>query len=92
MFIWTTGGTRPEQYQLINDLVDGKLVEVKEEHRFNSGKFNCIIASMDWENHFAKVIQKNFLISRYNPRYTICKNVLNRQFDEFLNNCNSNDG
>ena len=73
MFIWTTGGTRPEQYQLINDLVDGKLVEVKEEHRFNSGKFNCIIASMDyWENHFAKVIQKNFLISRYN-RYTICK-------------------
>ena len=67
--------------------------KVKEEHRFNSGKFNCIIASMDyWENHFAKVIQKNFLISRYNPRYTICKNVLNRQFDEFLNNCNSNDG
>ena len=30
MFIWTSGGTRPEQYQLINDLVDGKLVEIKE--------------------------------------------------------------
>ena len=92
MFIWTTGGTRPEQYQLINDLVDGKLVEIKEEHKFNSGKFPGIIASMDyWDNHFAKVIQKNFLIARYNPKYTICNNVLNRQFDEFLNNCNSND-
>ena len=54
-------GTRPIQYQLINDLVDGKLVQIKEEHRFNSGKFRCIIASMDyWEHHFAKIIQKNF--------------------------------
>ena len=86
MFIWTTGGTRPIQYQLINDLVDGKLVEIKEEHRFNSGKFRCILANMDyWEHHFAKIIQKNFLIARYNPKYKICKNILNRQFDEYLN-------
>ncbi len=86
MFILTTGGTRPEQYQLINDLVDGKLVKIKEEHRFNSGNPNVIIASMDyWENHFAKIIQKNFKIARYNPKYTICKNILNKQFDEYIN-------
>ena len=85
MFIWTTGGTA-KQYQLINDLVDGKVVKIKEEHRFNSSKFNCIIANMDWENYYAKVIQKNFRIARYNPKYTMCKNILNRQFDEYLNN------
>lgn len=92
MFIWTTGGTRPEQYRLINNLVDGKLVELKEEYRFNSGKFRGILASMDyWENHFAKVIQKNYLIARYNPKYTICKNVLNRQYDEYFRDCNLNE-
>lgn len=84
MFIWTTGGTRPEQYKLINDLVDGKPVILKEEHKFNSSKHNCIVASMDyWEHRFAKVIQKNFLIARYKPKYKICNNVLNRQFDEY---------
>jgi hypothetical protein len=86
MFIHTTGGTNPSQYQLINDLVDGKFVKVKEEHRFNSSKHNVIIANMDyWENKFAKVIQKNFIIARYNPKYIICKNILNRQFDEYIN-------
>ena len=60
-FIGTYGGTRPAQYKLINDLVDGKLVEVEEEHRFNSSKHNVIIANMDyWEHHFAKIIQKNW--------------------------------
>lgn len=86
MFIWTTGGTRPEQYKLINDLVDGKLVIIKDEHKFNSSNSNVAIASMDyWENKFAKIIQKNFKICRYNPEYKICKNILNRQYDEYIN-------
>ena len=90
MFIWTTGGTRPEQYKLINDLVDGKLVEIEEEHRFNSGKFRGILASMDyWENHFAKVIQKNWQICRYNPKYLVCKKILNQQFDEYIQGCSN---
>tara|TARA_Y100000590_G_scaffold266573_1_gene299398 strand:+ start:1753 stop:2286 length:534 start_codon:yes stop_codon:yes gene_type:complete len=85
-FIWTTGGTNPDQYQLINDLVNGKLVKVKEEHKFNSSNHNVIIANMDhWENKFAKIIQRNFITARYNPKYTICKNILNRQFDEYIN-------
>ena len=90
MFIWITGGARPIQYQLINDLVDGKLVKIEEEHRFNSSKHNVILANMDyWEHHFAKIIQKNWLICRYNPRYSICKKILNQQFDEYLRDCNS---
>ena len=83
-FIATYGGTRPAQYQLINDLVDGKMVKVKEEHRFNSSEYNVIIANMDyWENRSAKIIQKNWGICRYNPNYTICKKILNEQFDEY---------
>jgi hypothetical protein len=86
-FINTCGGTRPAQYQLINDLVDGRLVKVQEEHRFNSSNNNAIIANMDyWENRFAKIIQKNWDICRYNPNYTICKKIINEQFDEYLEN------
>ena len=87
IFLQTFGGTRPVQYKLINDLVDGKLVKITEEHRFNSSKYNVAIASMDyWENLAAKTIQKNWFISRYNPSYTICKKILNQQFDEYIEN------
>ena len=85
-FIWTGGGTTPIQYELINDLVDRKIIKLKEEHRFNSNKFNCIVATMDyWENCAAKIIQKNWNICRYNPNYTVCKNILNKQYDEYFN-------
>lgn len=88
-FITTCAGTRPSQYQLINDLVDGKLVKVNEEHRFNSSDCNVIVANMDyWENHSARVIQKNWDICRYNPKYTICKKIVGEQFDEYLQNTN----
>lgn len=83
-FIQTFGGATPPQYQLINDLVDGKVVKIKEEHRFNSRVHNVIIANMDyWENKFSRIIQKNWFISRYNPGYTICKKILNEQYDEY---------
>ena len=85
-FIQTFGGATPIQYQLINDLVDGKAVKIREEHRFNSNKCNIIIASMDyWENKFSKIIQRNWDVCRYNPKYTICKKILNEQFDEYEN-------
>jgi len=85
-FILTTGGTKPAQYQLINDLVDGKVIKIKEEHRFYSSKDNVIIANMDyWENKFARIIQKNWFICRYNPRYTVCDRILNKQYDEYSN-------
>lgn len=89
MFIQTYGGATPPQYQLINDLVDGKVVKIKEEHRFNSSKCNIMIANMDyWENQFARIIQRNWFISRYNPRYTICKKIVNRWYDEYESHLN----
>ena len=86
MFIMTTAGTRPIQYKLINDLVDGKLVKLEEEHRFNSSNCNVIIASMDhWEKKFVRIIQKNWFICRFNPKYSICRKILNEQYDEYIN-------
>ncbi len=84
LFIWITGGARPAQYQLINDLVDKKVVKIKEEHRFNSSKNNCIIASMDyWEEKAAKVIQKFWRNCYYHPEHKVRQKILNRQFDDY---------
>ena len=85
-FIWITGGARPAQYKLINDLVDNKPVRIKEEHRFNSNKYNCIIASMDyWEKLAAMKIQKFWLHCYYHPDHKVRKNIIKRQFDEYEN-------
>tara|TARA_B100000989_G_C19515264_1_gene461281 strand:+ start:886 stop:1461 length:576 start_codon:yes stop_codon:yes gene_type:complete len=85
-FIRTGGGIGPPQIDLITDIVGNKLILLKEEHRackFRNG--DCkVIASMDyWENRAARIIQKYFIRARYDPKYKICQNVLNRQFDEY---------
>lgn len=85
-FLDTCGGTKPIQYELINKLVDGKVVKIEDEHHFctSKGNINIVIANMDyWENKFSRIIQKNWFISRYNPEYTICKKILKEQYDEY---------
>ena len=85
-FIWTTGGTHPIQYQLINDLVDGKLVKIRKEHRFISSNCNVILANMDyWENLAAKKIQKNWNNYRFNPKNKICSKILIKKLNNYLN-------
>ena len=85
-FLRTGGGINGAQIELISDIVNNKLVLLKEEHRackcYNS---DCkVIASMDyWEDRAARKIQKYFLRARYVPKYTLCQNVLNRQFNEY---------
>jgi hypothetical protein len=85
-FIWTGGGKHPIQYQLINDLVDGKLVKIKKEHRFISSNSNVILANMDyWENLAAKKIQKNWNNYRFNPKNRICSKILIKKLNNYLN-------
>ena len=88
--MYSYGGIREEQYKLLNDLVDGKTLIIEDYHRISSPNLNgSIIASMDaWENKYAKVLQKNFFISRYHPKYKFCRNVLNRQYDFYVNGIN----
>ena len=85
-FLLTGGGISPQQIDLLTDIVNNKLILLNEEHRackFRTG--NCkVIASMDyWEDKAARIIQKYFIKARYDPKYTICQNVLNRQYDEY---------
>ena len=39
-----------------------------------------------WEKLAARKIQKNFIIARYNLNYNLCKKIVNRQYDEYINN------
>ena len=92
-FIRTGGGIGPPQIDLITNLVDNKLILLNEEHRackFRNG--DCkVIASMDyWEDRAARIIQKYFIKARYDPKYKICQNVVNRQFDEYNEVVSSN--
>ncbi len=85
-FILISGGVNRSQYQLINDLVNNKVIQIKDEHRFNSCKFNCIIANMDyWEEKAARIIQKFWRHCYYHPKHTVRINIINRQFDEYKN-------
>jgi len=81
-FLLTGGGINLEQIKLISDIVDNKLVKLEEHHKpckFRSGD-NKLIASMDyWEDHSARIIQK---------QYRKYKNKFNNQLDEYLNTNN----
>ena len=83
-FIFTEGSMTSEQFDLIDKIVKGKKVVLDADFypmRILSGG---IIALMDvWEETSSPVIQRNFIIARYNPDYRICKNVLMRQYDEY---------
>lgn len=84
-FLETCGGMKNNQYDIIEDLVNGKMVKLTDAHRYSRG-FNSgdIIASMDvWELKAANLIKRNWLIAFYDPRYRVRKNILNRQFDEY---------
>ena len=83
-FIFTDGGMTSEQFDLIDKIVKGKKVVLDADFYPIEFYQGGIIALMDvWEETFAKVIQRNFIIARYNPNYRICKNVLMRQYDEY---------
>jgi hypothetical protein len=90
-FLKTGSGLNAIQIQLICDIVNNKKIKVESKH--SVCKFSEIdkkeIASMDyWEDKAARVIQRKFIKCRYDPKYTICKKIVNRQFDEYLNGTN----
>ena len=87
-FLQTGGGINREQIDLIAKIVDDELVKINSSHRVCKfrDKDEKFIASMDyWEDQAARVIQRQFIKCRYTPTYTICKKIVNRQFDEYLN-------
>jgi|APSaa5957512535_1039671.scaffolds.fasta_scaffold44517_2 hypothetical protein len=90
-FLQTGGGINEAQLKLICNIVKNKKIRVKSEHRVCKfrDQDRKEIASMDyWEDHAARVIQRQFIKCRYDPKYTICKKIVNRQFNEYLNGPN----
>ena len=84
-FMETYGGMTESQYKLLNDLVNGKTIIIEDCHRISNYLNGDIIASMDTcEKKYAKIIQRNFLICRYNPDYKLCKNIINKQYDLYI--------
>ena len=84
-FLNTSGGLSLEQHELLDNIISGRKIVLKEAHRCKKKHIGSVIASMDvWELEAAQCIKRNWLIAYYNPKYSIRKNILNRQFDEYL--------
>ena len=65
---------------------DGNFLSKTGYDKFEHTTAEDLTYSLDyWEDNAARVIQKNFLICRYNPKYAFCRKILNRQFDEYTN-------
>ena len=62
--IFTTGGMNREQYKMLNDLIEGKTIEVSKEHgiNFNSNNKYLLMTFNKWEEKAVKIIQKNWRI------------------------------
>ena len=90
-FLQTGGGINADQINILCDIVNNKKIKVESKHRVCKfrDQDRKEIASMDyWEDLAARVIQRQFIKCRYNPKYTICKKIVNRQFNEYLNGPN----
>ena len=87
-FLQTGGGINEAQIKLICDIVNNKKIMVESKHRVckfrdNDRKGNCFNGLLGRPG--CAIIQRQFLKCRYNPKYTICKKIVNRQFTEYLN-------
>ena len=88
-FIETCGGVDRKQFSLLRKLIKGEKVILTYKYRPLEVYEGGIIALWDvWEETFAKVIQRNYILARYHPDYQICKNVLKRQYEEYQNGFN----
>ena len=80
----TCGGMTKSQYKFIEELVNNKSATITEDinpcNKKNIGKKVYIFDEKRW--NAAKLIQKNWKIVRYDPKYKMCERVLNRNMDE----------
>ena len=83
----TIGGIKYKQANLIKDLVDGKTVKLLEEHNpcyylYDSIINKNVVLYDEKRWNAAIIIQNNWNIFRYNPKYQLCR----RKIDEKINN------
>jgi len=70
--LWTGGGMRSEDFIFLDDILNGKTVEIEENLR-SPFKGSTVELYYEKEWKAAEIIQKNWRICRYNSTYKICE-------------------
>ena len=81
-------GLIPEQIELLKKIISGEIVKIEEKHNTNFGNFigNYIRLYDEKKENSAKIIQRNWRICRYNPKYKMCEKI---QYDDLVDICNT---
>ena len=83
--IQTTGGMDNEQFKMIEDIINGKVVELKDKHRLTSEDFINSKAQLYYEKKFRKaaiIIQRQWMKCRYDPSYKMCETIQDNNLKE----------
>lgn len=84
-FINTRFGLTPYQKKLVENLIDGKIVTLTPNHFPCENRFiGKKIATPDvWRKQRAvEIIERNWVICRYTPKYKMCEEVLMHNIEE----------
>lgn len=84
-FINTRFSLTAYQKKLISDIIDGKIVTITPNHFPCENKYvgKKIATPETWRKKRAvEIIERNWLICRYDPRYKMCETVLMNNIEE----------
>lgn len=81
--LWTGGGMRSEDFIFLDDILNGKTVEINENLRSQfTGSTVELYNEKEWKA--AEIIQKNWKICRYDPTYKMCEKVQTNNLNSIL--------
>ena len=77
---YTVGGMNEEQFDFLDKILEGNEIEIPENINtiFDSGSK---IELYDEKKEAAIVIQRQWKLCRYNPKYKMCEKVQSKNFD-----------
>lgn len=84
-FINVDRGITSHQKKLLEDLIDGKIVKITEKHLPSENKYigKKVGTPNTWRKKRAvEIIERNWIICRYDPRYKMCESVLMNNIEE----------
>ena len=84
-FINTRFGLTAYQKKLIDNIIDGKIVTITPNHFPSDSKYigKKIATPETWRKKRAvEIIERNWIICRYEPKYKMCETVLMNNIQE----------
>jgi hypothetical protein len=86
--IATEGGMKDNQFKLIDNIINDKIVKIEEKHRPCDPSFiNNYVANEKIYNAVLK-IQQAWRLCRYNPKYKMCETVQMNNYEIIVNSYN----